>query len=385
MPSCDQRATPPAALAALGTTAIFHSASPEAKTPKDPALTRVSRYELQAVSREILPDQRVARCLRWRQDQARPVDVWKSREHGKAHYKNLQTCGSVWHCPVCAAKISERRRAELVAAVAAHRASGGDVLLMTLTNSHDRGDLLPDLLARQAVALTKFRQRREGARLFDSVGAVGIVRALEVTHGGNGWHPHYHFLVFVTETLSARRLAVWRAQLADYWLRCCQAAGLPLPDLEHGVDVRGGQWAAQYASKWGLEEEMTKAHIKRGRGSSRTPFDLLRSARDEGDSAALMLFRDFALAFKGKQQLVWSRGLKARLAIEESTDEEIAASADDAADLLGQLEREDWVLVCQREWRARLLTVAEREGWPGVLEVLARLRLEDAARLCSTA
>lgn len=385
MSFCDQQATRPAASAALGTTAKFHSASTEAGTPKDPALTRVSRYELQAVARTILPDERVSRCLRWRQDQARPVDVWKSREHGKAHYKNLQTCGSVWHCPVCAAKISERRRAELVAAVAAHRASGGDVLLMTLTNSHDRGDLLPDLLARQAVALTKFRQRREGARLFDSAGVVGVVRALEVTHGGNGWHPHYHFLLFVTDTLSSRRLAALRTQLADYWLRCCQAAGLPLPDLEHGVDVRGGQWAAQYASKWGLEEEMTKAHIKRGRGSSRTPFDLLRSARDEGDSAALMLFRDFALAFKGRQQLVWSRGLKARLAIEDATDEEIAAASDDAADLLGQLDREDWRLVCRMEWRGRLLMVAEREGWPGVLEVLARLRLEEGASLCSTA
>lgn len=377
MSSCDFGSTLPAASAALGTTANFHSASTAGKTPKDPALTRLERYALQSASRDILPDQRVFRCLRWRQNKVRPVDVWKSREHGKAHYKNLQTCGSVWHCPVCAAKISERRRAELVAAVAAHRASGGDVLLMTLTNSHDRGDLLPDLLARQAVALTKFRQRREGARLFDSAGVVGVVRALEVTHGGNGWHPHYHFLLFVTDTLSSRRLAALRTQLADYWLRCCQASGLPLPDLEHGVDVRGGQWAAQYASKWGLEEEMTKAHIKRGRRSSRTPFDLLRA----GDSASLMLFRDFALAFKGKRQLVWSRGLKDRLAIEEVSDEEIAASVDDDARFLGSLDREDWALVCHREHRARLLTVAEREGWPGVLELLASLR---AASLCST-
>ena len=28
------------------------------------------------------------------------------------------------------------------------------------------------------------------------LGKVGHVTATEVTHGSNGWHPHYHILLF---------------------------------------------------------------------------------------------------------------------------------------------------------------------------------------------
>ena len=33
----------------------------------------------------------------------------------------------------------------------------------------------------------------------------------------------------------------------------------------------------QYVSKWGLEEEVTKGHLKKGLNGSLTPFDLLRA------------------------------------------------------------------------------------------------------------
>lgn len=363
-------------LAALGTTTKSHSAT---GGENDHAAVRIERYQLQAVSRVILPGERVSKCLRWRIDKDKPVTVWKSREHKKAHYGGLQVCGSVWVCPVCAAKISEQRRAELMAAVATHKASGGDVLLMTLTNSHDRSDVLSDLLNRQAEALTKFRQRREGMRLFKALGVVGMVRALEVTHGSNGWHPHYHFLLFIERPLSDSTVQNWQADVALYWMRCCQAAGLPLPSIARGVDVRGGEYASRYASKWGLESEMTKAHIKRGRASSRTPFDFLRSCLRDGDDNSVALFAEYAAAFKGRRQLVWSRGLKQRLGVLDLSDEEIAERQEDEADLLGMLEREDWTLVCRFEVRGELLKVAELEGWNGVTEFLFRLYQREAA------
>ena len=34
------------------------------------------------------------------------VAVLKSVKHNKSHYGGLQTCGSVWSCPVCSAKVS---------------------------------------------------------------------------------------------------------------------------------------------------------------------------------------------------------------------------------------------------------------------------------------
>ena len=71
---------------------------------------RVERYALQAVARDILPKSRTALCLRTRIKGGDGVGVWKCDHSGTAHYSGLIVCGSVWTCPVCGAKISEKRR-----------------------------------------------------------------------------------------------------------------------------------------------------------------------------------------------------------------------------------------------------------------------------------
>ena len=96
----------------------------------DPMESRVQRFALQSVARSILPESRTAKCLRIRAHDC-DVQVWKSKEHGTASYGGLQTCGSVWTCPVCAAKIAERRRVELLDAMELHKAQGGAVYLLT--------------------------------------------------------------------------------------------------------------------------------------------------------------------------------------------------------------------------------------------------------------
>ena len=95
----------------------------------------------QSVARDILPDSRTAKCLRIRAHD-RDVQVWKSKKHKTASYGGLQTCGSVWVCPVCGAKVVERRRGEIQQAMAQHRACGGEVHLLTLTAPHTRFDVL---------------------------------------------------------------------------------------------------------------------------------------------------------------------------------------------------------------------------------------------------
>jgi len=120
----------------------------------EPMLARVQRFMLQSVARRFLPNSRTDKCLRLR-TKGKEIQVWQSTEYKTATYVGLQTCGSVWACPVCAAKIAERRRAEVVAAMAAHKAAGGCMFLLTLTAPHQRTDLLADLLAKQAKALKK--------------------------------------------------------------------------------------------------------------------------------------------------------------------------------------------------------------------------------------
>ena len=79
-------------------------------TKSHSALTtlRLARFALQNQSAKLLPHERVKSCLRCRIDSAIPVGVKYNTKRQQAHYSNLQRCGSVWHCPVCASIITEK-------------------------------------------------------------------------------------------------------------------------------------------------------------------------------------------------------------------------------------------------------------------------------------
>ena len=347
--------------------------SPGAPAVFDPMAVKSQRFQLQSVAARLLPESRTAKCLRLRAyDQE--IKVWKAPEYGTAHYSGLQTCASVWACPVCAAKIAERRRLELLAAMAVHEVRGGNVHLLTLTVPHQRGDVLAALLDQQAKALKRFWNDRATKAIMAEMGYIGQVRAREVTHGrksarNNGWHPHFHILLFTGVGVdliryNAAQRRDWEVRLYLVWAKSCEYAGLGTPSMMHGLKLDNGKKASAYVTKWGLEDEMTKGHVKKGRAGGETPFDLLRSVLDDkSDTQAAALFREFVHAFKGKRQLVWSPGLKARLAVEHATDEEIVQRVDEEAELLGQITLEQWRDVLKVDGRALVLEIAAKRSW----------------------
>lgn len=354
-------------------------------TPMD---RRALRFALQSVVREVMPKSRTANCLRLRarvQDgSAASVRVMLNAEHQTASYHGLQTCSSVWSCPVCAAKIAERRRGELSSAVAMHRAQGGECLLLTLTTPHQRADDLRQLLANQAKAIGRFWVDKTVRTILASIGLVGQVRAAEVTHGrksksNNGWHPHYHVILFAGS--EGRCIGFDKAKMRDVrvrlylrWAHLCEKSGLGVPSFEHGLDLAGGERAAGYVTKWGIEDELVRGHTKKARHGE-TPFDLLRALlADPGDRQAAALFSEFSAAFKGRRQLHWSPGLKARFAVEESTDEQIADRVDEGAELLGRLDAFQWRDVLAVEGRFEVLRLAVAGGWPAVVSFLAEIQ-----------
>ena len=143
----------------------------------DPMGSRIQRFILQSIVRKLLPNTRTNNCLRVRQ-KGQQIQVLQSVEHGTASYGGLQTCGSVWQCPVCAAKISERRRVEVLAAITAWKAQGGTVNMLTLTCPHQRTDKLADLLAKQAKALNYFWMDRQVKTVFSEMANVGHILSL---------------------------------------------------------------------------------------------------------------------------------------------------------------------------------------------------------------
>jgi hypothetical protein len=352
----------------------------------DPMAGRVQRFIAQSVTRKLLPMSRTNNCLRVRQG-GKQIQVHKSIQYGTTSYSGLQTCGSVWICPVCAAKIAERRKAEIVAAMAAHKAAGGCVNMLTLTSPHQRGDDLRELLAMQSTALHSFWNDRQVKAVFVEMGNIGQIKATEVTHGrlstyNNGWHPHYHVLLFSgsgvdLSLFDASQMTDWQVRLYLRWANACALAGLGKPSYEHGLKLDDGSRAAHYVAKgmWGLEDEMTKGHTKKSLHGE-TPFDFLRAIfENPEDTQAAALFRHFSEVFKGKRQLHWSRGLKARFAIGEKNDDDLAQEKeDDFAILLGTITMEQWRDVLAVEGRGQVLGLAASQGWGAVSEYLESIK-----------
>ena len=163
-----------------------------------------------------------------------------------------------------------------------HKAQGGTVSLLTLTTPHQRGDVLVDLLAQQGKALQSFLRDFTVKAVFAEMGYIGQVRALEVTHGrksanNNGWHPHFHILQFHTVKGSEADRKDWTARLYLRWWPIARRPALVRLVFAHGIRLDDGMKAAQYVTKWGLEDEMTKGHTKKAKAGGESPFDLLRA------------------------------------------------------------------------------------------------------------
>ena len=339
--------------------------------------TRLTRWELLREAQKLLPDERVAFCMR--RTKANTVDILYNPTHQSAHYGGLMVCGSVWVCPICAAKISERRRVELEQAIKAHVDNGSAVYLATYTISHKRYDDLSTLLQSFLAARKRAKQGRKAQELRKQFGVIGTVSVREVTWSEqNGWHPHCHELVFFEKDIDAE---AYTQATREQWQKSAEHEGLSMN--EHGFKLNRTYGAvADYVAKFGREPartpwsaatEMTKGHLKRGHGDEHlTPFAMLHYI-SQGHNELKPIFREYARWFKGKHQLVWSSGLRALLLNneEEKSDLELVEEAEEEAVLLGQLDREQWREVVVNNAQGKLLEVARGGDWQLIVNFLA--------------
>lgn len=328
----------------------------------------VQRYFLQSLARELMPGERVAWCLRRILPHKETVDILKHDLAKRAYYRNLMVCASLWHCPVCAARISEARRMELSAAL---NQSVLVPVLVTYTVRHNQGMELRPMLDAVLTAFRKMKGKRAFTDLRDDYRWVGSVRALEVTHGVNGWHPHIHELVLLETVLTPSQEAGLTKALKQSWGKALEAQGYSA-SWEHGVDVESRdsnirEYVAKFGHEpikqnWSLEHELTKAPVKKARGEGRTPTQLLADY-GEGDIRAGRLWQQYATVFKGRNQLVWSRGLRELLGMgKESTDAEAARELPPEARLLGKLTPSQWRAILRADLRGELLDAASTMG-----------------------
>ncbi len=314
------------------------------------------------------------------------VNVSRSIEFNRAHYKGLQTCGSIWVCPCCASKIEERRRIEIAAIFGWAESVPLDATLITNTFPHGLGDNLRDLFARQALALVSYRQSRAYRREMKRIGYEAMIRSLEITYGPNGFHPHTHEAQFHRELLNEDDAKWLRHTLSEIWLDSCTKAGLfdPATDdeiafMQRAINVRHNFTGAQYLAKqddtknWTPAHELAKSSSKEGRHSGVHPFQLAI----RGNPGDAQRFIEYVWATKGKRKLMFSPGLKAKAGLQEITDEQIAADERDLSVFIANLPPTVWDFIRatdrRHNTRAAVLTAAEENGIDGIVHLLQDL------------
>lgn len=315
---------------------------------------------------------------------------------GRALFGGLHVCGNQWLCPVCSQLISEFRGDEVRQAISWARKNNLVVELHTVTIAHGVEDELKTLLSGLSEAWRFFTGHKSFRNWKRLCGVVGYVRAFEVTHGQNGWHPHFHIMFFSESSMMAYRL-----KLSELWQKAVVSKGLPEPSIFRGYDLRDGSAAGEYLTKfgddtkleddrpervltsrgdlvtWDAVDELSKWHSKKGKNGSLTPFDFLRKLRfsyatRQTDFVGYYkrLWKEYALATRGKSRLQWARGFKKVVGVDQVDDDEVMEALEDRArEIVAVIPEYYWPLIFQRgqyDHRSRILDVAEEMGAVGV-------------------
>lgn len=366
--------------AVLGNTAKSASAKAEQ--------TRLERFALQSEARHLSPPKdRIQGCLRWPTGGGNGRVAVYYREASKyAYYGGLQTCGSIWKCPVCAAKITERRRVLWQSALSAKNAelfdSGQGELekrisphfrlsMATFTIQHKSTDRLIDVIEKLERAYSLMWSGRWAVEFKRLGGVIGTIRALEVTYGISGWHPHIHCLLISTTDDMRYNLNWYRGNLKQRWMLKVEKSG-GYASFASGVDYQISDMSIiEYIDKlgvkvnyekqsYGLVAEETKYPTKKSSNDHDGIFGLLsRSLHGETDYGSRWQLAQAIL--KGRKHIATSKGLLRLLgASQELSDDHLAATdlRQTGDELLALLSREEWGVIDKHELRGYLLNVA---------------------------
>ena len=263
----------------------------------------------------------------------------------KASLSGVQTCASVWTCPVCAPRIAMQRGKEITFTNEAMKVLGFAPIMITLTARHNLETGLGWHKGQFKLAWKRLQRDGSWKRLLKKLGISHRITSREVTWGAlNGWHYHMHLLLYipfdVLRNLADTELESWIDKLKKRWLACLSAKGLD-GDYDHALNVKAdGDVKASYLAKLGLTDETTNTNYELSAGRNkhyqgRNIWSILRKA-SEGDEHSVALYLEYAQAMSGDKWITWSNGLKDLVGLDEMPEEE-AAALEDSPDVMEHL------------------------------------------------
>lgn len=341
--------------------------------------TRGARYFARATLRTVTTVTRCWDCGRQPNTAHGTVGIRKSAD-GVVGFSGLTTCGRVWLCPVCNAKVMAKRAIEIGAMLTWAAVEGYHVIWGSLTVRHQAGESLADLIAMQQSAWRHVMQSRtwsknSSSRRVDHVhgprcaerreidgtlvdacerkyeydlvigmdgdvidGRIGYVRAAEITDGMNGWHPHFHPIILWKGTIEAGNkfaddvVTEWLTGVTNAGGEALREGGQKL-EVITGLDIfdhlNGYVTKAVFSdpSKLALETVWSQGKMNTRRVNKTDSHWSLLAGIEHGSKQDRARWVELEEATHGHRMIAWSRGLRsfAGLVEEEKTDESVAA------------------------------------------------------------
>lgn len=328
---------------------------------------------------------RVENCYILRNGHSPGVTLKKKQDSSRAHYTGLQTCGSVWSCPICSSVISESRYQTVKESINKWRSmdSCNSVIMITWTIPHSINQSLSDVVEIQdrAVRIMKQTPQRKCncksyRTLIDEMCSVGSYTGREITFGKNGFHPHRHQLFFAPSA-SEDQLQQWQYEFTEAYLQACLKAGLKLDRKIHFYeravqisqinDDDGYTRISKYITSvqgdnWSLAQEATKGISKTAKNGNITPFGMLQAIvnGDKYSKLYSLIFKQYAETMKGKKQFFPSPGLAKFLDINFKSDAEVIEEKE-GGDIYYDLSIGDWNDILKFRIRGLILELTKIE------------------------
>lgn len=391
--------------------------------------SRATRFSGRASLRTITTRKRCFDCGR-RSVMAGGVVQLRRTEAGVVGFAGLFTCGAIWLCPVCNAKVMAKRAIEIGVALAWADRAGLKVVFGSLTCWHNSFSPLRPMLDvqraawRSVVSASFWRNSNatkqirhelhddscpwvcifecdthvdscewECTRKTETVqktdkrgmlmqGRVGYIRAAEISVGVNGWHPHFHPILLIR---GSDEYAQWIADdVVDQWVVGVEAAGgearrdgaqqlKVLKGVEIFDALTGYVTKATFeASKLAMEAAWSQGKTGRGRvAETRSHWSLLTDV-ENGLADEVQMWTELEKATPFHRMVTWSRGLRdfAGLNDEKTDEEEAAEEVGSRADTVCVISARGWMQVRDAPDVLALLLDALEDGWEQLRGVL---------------
>lgn len=269
---------------------------------------------------------------------------------GQGWMHGIETCGSVWSCPVCSARIRRERAAQVALAVRNWSDAGGTIGMLTLTVRHHTSNTLVETLRGVAASYRRMWEGRGGKEQRQRL--THYIRAVDVTWGESaGWHPHLHILTFQSPETELDLEAIgerWASAVSDM-MGAKFRPKVPGPGAHYTSSpsketyiLKLGLELSDMSGKGAAEGHYTHWQIARLAAAAKEFEGLAHEHPMRRDQSWRTLWVEWVRASKGRRHLTWSRGAK-KLVFDVQGELDVESG-----------ERPGWVAFCDNPTWKRL-------------------------------